>query len=331
MRNAIGLWLPEFWQRRGAMNRLLWPVSGLYAVVADARRRAYRRGWLKSVRLPAFVVVVGNLTAGGAGKTPLVIRLAEAFRDIGCRPGVVSRGYGGRTARAPRRVVPDSDPLEVGDEPALIARRTGMPVVVCARRADAARELIERLRCDVIIADDGLQHYALARDVEIAVVDGTTRLGNGWRLPAGPLRESPDRLTTVDFVVCNGGPAGPGESAMALVPTALCRVRDFSAVGSVSDLRGLRVHAVAGIGRPGRFFATLRDLGAETIEHPFPDHHRFTAADLDFHDDLPVVMTEKDAVKCNGFAGPRCLFLRVDARIESGFLERLINRQTSHA
>lgn len=326
MISSLGLRLPAFWRRRGALNRLLWPAAALYAGVAAARRLAYRRGPLTAERLPVPVLVVGNLTVGGAGKTPLAIRLVEILRDIGCRPGVVSRGYGGLPSRHPRLVTPQDDPRIVGDEPLLIARRTRSPVAVCARRVAAAQLLIERAGCTLIVADDGLQHYALARDVEIAVVDGETRLGNGWCLPAGPLREPPGRLHEADFVVCHGGRAGPGETLMTLTPTGLCRVSDFGAEGTPADLRGRRVHAVAGIGRPERFFATLRELGAQLIEHPFPDHHRFTAADLDFADGLPVVMTEKDAVKCSGFADARCLFLRVDARIEADFVERLVNR-----
>jgi tetraacyldisaccharide 4'-kinase len=326
MKNTLALRLPEFWQRRGVFNRLLWPASLLYACASTARRGAYRRGWLHAEHPPVPVLVVGNLTVGGAGKTPLVIRLVEIFRDIGCRPGVVSRGYGGLAVREPRLVGPESNPFEMGDEPVLIARRTGMPVAVCASRNAAARLLIGQQGCNLIIADDGLQHYALARDVEIAVLDGETRLGNGWCLPAGPLRETPHRLGEVGFVVCNGGQAGRGETKMTLAATALCRVSDFQADGELSELRGCSVHAVAGIGRPGRFFSTLRELGAQLIEHPFADHHRFTAADLNFQDDLPVVMTEKDAVKCSGFAGPRHLYLRVDARLESDFVETLVNR-----
>lgn len=281
---------PPWWTR---------PLAALYGGASAARRTLYRRGWLHSERLPVPVIVIGNIVAGGTGKTPLTIALVEALRVRGYRPGVVSRGYGG-SASAALLLDARPDPSVTGDEPALIKLRTGASVAIGARRVDAARLLVSE-GVDVIIADDGLQHYALARDVEICVVDGVRRLGNRRLLPAGPLREPESRLCTVDFVICNGGEVHEGEIPMRLVPgDAVNLARPETS--PLASFAGRRVHAVAGIGHPPRFFEMLRAGNIEVIEHPFPDHHRHLAPDLDFGDGLPVLMTEKDAVKCRAFA-----------------------------
>lgn len=310
----------RLWYRPHPARWLLWPLSQLFAAVAGLRRLGYRRGWLRSERLPVPVMVVGNITAGGTGKTPLVIWLVEQLRARGWRPGIVSRGYGGRSKHWPREVGADSNPAEVGDEPVLLARRLGCPVVVGPRRIEAARSLLAHHDVNVVVADDGLQHYALQRDVEIAVIDGARGLGNGMRLPAGPLREAPSRLNEVDLVVING--ADGAGLRMDLLPHALVRL-DGSETRPLADFAGRTVHAVAGIGNPGRFFAALRAAGLKILPRAFPDHHLYRAEDLIFADNAEVVMTEKDAVKCRGFAGPRHWYLQVRARLEPAVSARL--------
>lgn len=266
------------------------------------RRWLYRRRVLRSTRLPVPVFVIGNITVGGTGKTPLVLWLANFLARQGHRPGIIARGYGGRGRIRPQAVRPDADPAEVGDEPLLLARRSKSPVVVGPDRPRAAAFLIQHYNCDVILSDDGLQHYALRRDLEIAVVDGARRFGNGRCLPAGPLRETEDRLRTVDACIAQGT-ARAGEWAMKLVATGFHRLDQPQTVVAPSEFSGRRVHAIAGIAHPARFFGHLRQLGLEVIEHPFPDHHAFQAKDLRFDDDLNVIMTEKDAVKCERLAG----------------------------
>jgi tetraacyldisaccharide 4'-kinase len=295
---ALADTLAAGWYGQGRLPWWCRPLAALYGAVVRLRRFGYRRGWLRSEKLPVPVIVVGNLTVGGTGKTPLTIALAEALRARGRRPGVVSRGYGG-SRREPLLLGERPVAAEVGDEPCLI-RASGVPVAVGRDRPAAARLLLEA-GCDVLLADDGLQHYRLARDVEICVIDGARRFGNGRLLPLGPLREPLSRLRGVDFRVCNGGDAGDGEVPMRLeggVARALADGREQP----LAALRGQRVHAVAGIGHPRRFFDSLRAQGIEVIEHPFADHHAFAPAELAFGDDLPLLMTAKDAVKCRGFA-----------------------------
>ena len=304
------------------------PVAALYGAIAGLRRAFYRRGWKRNERLPVPVIVVGNIVAGGAGKTPLVIALVELLRERGFKPGVVSRGHGG-SARSPRLLEEDPDPRVGGDEPALIKQRTGVPVAVGRDRPGAARLLLDA-GVDVVIADDGLQHYALARDIEICVVDGGRRFGNARLLPAGPLREPLSRMQMVDFVICNGGEPRAGEIAMRL------QVEDAVALGGPSSTRALRsfagrrVHAVAGIGNPARFFAMLRQHGIEAIEHAFADHHAYAAPELEFGDGLPLLMTEKDAVKCRAFARADWWAVPVRALLPAGFpasvSEKLVRR-----
>lgn len=285
----------------------------VFCALAGWRRRryAYRN---RRRCLPTPVIVVGNISVGGNGKTPLVIYLVERLRANGRAPGIVSRGYGGR-ANTPQAVSPDSDPRQVGDEAVLLAGRCRCPVVVGKDRVAAAQALLLDYACDVVVADDGLQHYALARDIEIAVIDGQRRFGNGFCLPAGPLREPPRRLREVDWVVGNGS-AKAGEILMTLHAEHAHRLSEAK---ESRALRGFRVpvHAIAGIGNPQRFFTTLREHGLTLYEHPFPDHHRFSAGDLDFGDDLPILMTEKDAVKCRPWASERCWYVPVCARLDA--------------
>lgn len=304
------------------------PVAGFYGGVAGLRRDGYRRGWLRSTRLPVPVIVIGNLTVGGAGKTPLVIALVEVLRARGLNPGVVSRGYGGET-RSPRLVGVNPDPVQSGDEPALIRLRTSAPVAIGADRPAAARLLLDQ-GVNVIVADDGLQHYALARDVEICVVDGERRFGNGRLLPAGPLREPLTRLRDVDFIVCNGGEPRVGEIAMRLQLNDVVSLQAPTQHEFLTHFVGGRVHAVAGIGNPARFFDAVRAQGIEVIEHPFPDHHRFTQADFIFDDGLPVLMTEKDAVKCRAFAKPNWWSVPTSAELPASFFDVIIQRIAPH-
>lgn len=305
------------------------PVAALYGGISRLRRTVYRLGMLKSTRMPVPVIVVGNLVAGGAGKTPLTIALVENLRAKGFKPGVASRGYGG-TAAGPVLLEASPDPTVVGDEPSLIAMRTGVPVAIGADRTAAVRLLLEQ-GVDVIVTDDGLQHYALARDIEICVVDGVRRFGNGRLLPAGPLREPLSRLRHVDFVVCNGGAAHGHEILMQLAPADAVAVDEPSRRRPLSAFTGQRVHAVAGIGNPARFFTLLREAGIEVIEHAFPDHHRYAAHDLAFADDLPVMMTEKDAVKCRGFAIRGWWSVPVTAQLPSTFRDAVVTRVLARA
>ncbi|WP_114240011.1 tetraacyldisaccharide 4'-kinase [Dyella sp. C9] len=307
------------WYGKGRVPWWTAPLAGLYRGVSALRRALYRRGVLRSARLPVPVVVVGNLTAGGTGKTPVTIAVAEALRKRGYRPGVVSRGYGG-TRKEPLLLGVAPDPAEVGDEPCLI-RASGVPVAVGRDRPAAARLLIEA-GCDVVIADDGLQHYALARDVEICVIDGVRRFGNGRLLPAGPLREPMSRLQEVDFRICNGGAVGPGDVPMQLRGGTVRALLDDH-VKPLADFVGQTVHAVAAIGHPLRFFASLRSQGLQVVEHPFPDHHAFVAGDLDFGDCKPVLMTEKDAVKCRAFAQAHWWSVPVRAMLPPEFFDAL--------
>jgi tetraacyldisaccharide 4'-kinase len=290
--------VPDFWLHGGWLSILLSPLTALYATAVRLRRAAYRFGVLRAVRLPVPVIVVGNLFVGGSGKTPLVLWLVEELQRRGYRPGVVMRGYGSRRQDSPRLVDASASAEEVGDEALLVARRGQCPVAISARRPEAARLLADRFTVDVIVSDDGLQHYRLGRDIEIAVIDADRELGNGHCLPMGPLREPPSRLRSVDLVVYNGSGSGERPCRFELVPRAPRPV--CPSESGPEPKAGGTVHAVAGIGNPDRFFATVKKMGFGVIPHPFPDHHRFRANDLRFGDSAPVLMTEKDAVKCTG-------------------------------
>jgi len=312
------------WQSRGAIAWLLWPASLVFAVVVWVRRIFYRLKIFGSTHPGIPVIVVGNLTAGGSGKTPLVLRIAELLKERGWKPGIVSRGYGG-SARQPREATIASDPAEVGDEPMLLARRSGCPVWVAPDRVAACRALREQHpECDVIVTDDGLQHYALRRDVEVCVVDARG-FGNGFLQPAGPLREPPSRLRSVDAVVVHGESPTPGYR-MTLEGDQLVRMTDARALRAAKSFAGQRVHAVAGIGDPKRFFLQLARFGIKVVPHPFPDHHPFRAEDFAFGDADPVVMTEKDAVKCKRFAQAHFWIFPVSASLDPAFERRLLEK-----
>lgn len=299
-----------------------WPLMMLYSGVVRLRGWLYRSGVLRSVRLPVPVVVIGNLSVGGTGKTPLTIAVVEALRARGYRPGVVSRGHGG-SQREPLLLDDVPDPARVGDEPCLI-HAGGVPVAVGRDRPAAARLLLDA-DCNVLVADDGLQHYGLARDVEICVIDGARRFGNRRLLPAGPLREPMGRLQRVDLRVCNGGVAETGEYLMQLRGGNVVALDDGRRQ-TLASFSGQRAHAVAAIGNPQRFFDSLRVAGIDVIEHAFADHHQFAAADLAFADELPVLMTDKDAVKCQRFAQPHWWRVPVRAELPSAFVDALVQR-----
>ena len=322
-RARLEAWLNRRWYGRRPIWWLL-PLAGLYALATWLRRVLTRR-----VRVGVPVVVVGNLTAGGSGKTPVVIALCEALAAAGHRPGVVSRGYGARVPGI--RVLRDGDSADaVGDEPALIARRGGWPVAIGADRVRTARALLEaRPDIDVIVSDDGLQHYRLARAAEIVVVDGARGFGNGARIPAGPMREGPGRLARADAVLVHGKDIGIDAQKFRLVPGDAVALDGSGATRPLASFRGQRVNAVAGIGDPRRFFNQLARLGIFVNPRLFPDHHRYARHELEFGDGLPVLMTEKDAVKCAAFAAPDRWFVPIAAELPDAVIAAVRRRLTT--
>lgn len=323
-------WVNKVWYGDSRAFLVLLPLSWLYGWISALRRFLYRSGVLRSVRMGLPVIIVGNLSTGGTGKTPITIWLVNELRSRGFRPGVVSRGYRGTVGRSPLLVMPHSDPAIVGDEPVLIAKRCGCPVAVHPDRVSAAH-MLKGQDVDVIVADDGLQHYRLQRDFEIAVVDAERGFGNGRLLPAGPLREPLSRLQRVDRIVVNGKDSAktiPGlpHAAVAgfrLRASVLARL-DGKQTLPLDTLAGSRVHAVAAIGNPGRFFQMLTDFGIDVIPHPLPDHAGIVAGDLAFGDDTRVVMTEKDAVKCRYLAPQKLWYVPVDVdMVDSTWLDQI--------
>lgn len=331
-------WIERHWYRITLLHALLYPLSLVFRAAVALRRSLYRAGILPVAKLPVPVVVVGNISVGGTGKTPIVLWLADFLLGRGRRPGIVGRGYGGKSG-APQPVTTASDPAVCGDEMVLLAQRCNAPVWIGSDRTAAARALLAaHPGCDVIVSDDGLQHYGLARDIEIAVIDGARGFGNGFMLPAGPLRESPARLASVDTVIVN---TTAHEAALKLDARA---VFTMSLQGSTfhnllnpehqsgpEPFRGRTVHAVAGIGNPGRFFEHLQRLGITFTAHPFPDHHAFSAADVACAGADFIVMTEKDAVKCRQFATENYWVLRVDAEVDPAFGELVWRKVREHS
>lgn len=324
-------WLQSRWYGQRDPGLLLSGLERLFRKAVTLRQAAYRGGKMPIERLPVPVIVVGNLTVGGTGKTPLTLWLADFLKYHGYHPGIVSRGYGGRKQRRPLIVGPDTSPEDAGDEPVLMARHAGCPVCVFPQRAEAARALLAVTDCNLILADDGLQHYALGRDIEIAVVDGVRGFGNGHCLPAGPLREPPERLGSVDLVVHSGtGPAG--SIVMTLAGDTAVNLLDPVQRRPLASFAGRKVQAIAGIGYPQRFFEHLRERGLTLEARAFPDHHAYRRDDLAFAGTAPLLMTEKDAVKCQGFAAPHFWYVPVAARLPVGFGEQLLTqlRTTTH-
>ncbi len=317
--------IERIWSGRSPLWLLLWPLSLIYGAVSCLIRLSYQRGWRKSWRAPVPVVVVGNLTVGGNGKTPVAIWLVQALQRRGLKVGVVSRGYGGKAERYPLLVNGDTSTEQAGDEPVLIAQRSGAPVAVATKRRAAIEALLASQPLDLIITDDGLQHYALQRDREIVLVDGTRRFGNGWWLPAGPMRERASRLQQVDAVIVNGGDAQPNEIAMTLRPGEAVNLQTRQTM-PISALK--KVVAMAGIGYPPRFFATLKQHGVMPVsEIAFADHHAYSQEELArlLTDRQILLMTEKDAVKCRRFAQTEWWYLPVEAELSGSAVAPLLD------
>lgn len=316
--------IEKIWSGQSRLWLLLLPLAALYGLVSTLIRLSYRLGWRKAWRAPVPVVVVGNLTAGGNGKTPVVVWLVEQLQQRGIRVGVVSRGYGGKAQRYPLVLDAQTSSEQAGDEPVLIYQRTGAAVAVSPMRSEAIQALLEQQPPQIIITDDGLQHYALARDREIVVVDGVRRFGNGWWLPAGPMRERASRLREVDAVITNGGTPKSGEIAMQLVPSQAVNLL----TGEKRDVASFReVVAMAGIGHPPRFFATLESLGVTPVKTlSLADHQALTHAQVAAfaRPDQTLMMTEKDAVKCRPFAQQNWWYLPVEAQLGSPAAEKLL-------
>lgn len=335
-------WLEQqilcMWYGRPLLAYLFVPCSLLFYCIIFLRRLFYKKRFSTVEQFAVPIIVVGNITVGGTGKTPLVIALVKFLREQGYKPAVISRGYGGTAGTIPQAVTADSDPVIAGDEPVLIARRQHCPVIVAADRRAAVKALLADTDCNIIISDDGLQHYALTRDIEIAVVDAERQLGNKLLLPAGPLREPASRLQEADFIVLTHTTAQPPRTtlqhpaifAMELSADALVNLHNPQQCLEIAALAEQPVYAVAGIGNPSRFFNLLRSYGLIIREYVFPDHHAFTAADFSF---IPpnaiVIMTEKDAVKCKKFAQDNFWFLPVKAEVPAALKESLLKKLNS--
>ncbi len=317
-------YLLKSWTKPNALTGILRPFSSVYRGVFALRKTAFERGMFDCYRAPVPVVIVGNLTVGGTGKTPLVVYLVEQLKERGFSPGVISRGYSGDSPSYPLLVKADTSVEESGDEPALIVRRTNVPMAVGPDRRASIEMLLREYQIDLIISDDGLQHLALERDVEICMIDDTSEQQNDNLLPAGPYREPLSRLMSVDFIVRHGGDVGNAENqfSMHLKPNKPMAVNPQNE--SVFP-EGSHLQAVAGIGNPQRFFDTCQTLGYSITPHSFADHHHFSLNDISFSG-KPVLMTEKDAVKCNDIAANHHWYLPVDAVIGEGFADAVANK-----
>jgi len=310
------------WYKDIYIATLLIVFTMLFIDVSRFRRFLYQKGFLKSTRLSCPVIIVGNISVGGTGKTPLVMALADYLTQAGYRPGIISRGYGGKNKEAVL-VTEHSTPQEVGDEAVLMAKRTACPVAVAVERVKAAELLREKTGCNLILSDDGLQHYALQRDIEIVVLDGQRRFGNNNCLPGGPLREPLERLHEVNFIVVNGTPEQEREIPMTVLAENAINLKT-NAQKPLSDFIGKPCHAIAGIGNPSRFFELLVTHGLTTENHPFPDHHVFKAKQLQFKNGFPVLMTEKDAVKCTEFASENHWVVPISVHLPETFFSQLL-------
>lgn len=324
MNKLFTKWANTIWYKEFFIGTWLSPFSFLYMDVVRFRRWQYKTGRKTVTKVSVPVIIVGNLTVGGTGKTPLVIYLVKQLQAQGFKPGVISRGYGGESETWPQRVTTNSPVNVVGDEPVIIAEQTQCPVAVGPIRVDAAKLLIEEAGCDVILSDDGLQHYALARDIEIIVIDGERRFGNNYCLPAGPLREPQERKFEADFVICNGGEAEEDETLMQLEGDIAINLHNGEEK-SLYEFGQLNCHALAGIGNPQRFFKHLGKYHIRSSFDEFPDHHVFTESDIAHKKADAIFMTEKDAVKCKSFVTGKHWFVPVQAKLPDNFMGQLIS------
>lgn len=305
------------WYKNAFLGWLLWPLSLIYQLITSIRRFYLRK--FKQTQFPIPVIVIGNLTVGGVGKTPLVLAIAAKLKEKGLNVGIVSRGYKAKVETFPHEVSINESAALVGDEPFLLAKNAACPVVIAPNRVEAVQYLLNKYKPDIILSDDGLQHYALGRTIEVLVIDGIRGLGNQLCLPAGPLREAKNRLKKTDFLVVNQG-QWPGAFAMELQPGNLKHLKS-GATQEIKDLV-LPLAAVAGIGHPERFFNTLEKLQLNFAKYPFKDHHHFCRDELQFKE-KSVIMTEKDAVKCSSFAEDSWYFLPVEAKLSDSFWQAL--------
>lgn len=313
MKSLVESWYSNCW-----WSSLLWPLEKLFSILIKTRKWLYSHKIFKTYKLNVPVVVVGNITVGGTGKTPLVIYLAKILQEKGYRPGIVSRGYRGKT-KAVVVVSPQSDPHLVGDEAVLISKRTRCPMVVSKNRVSGAKYLERYHKVDIILSDDGLQHYALHRDLEIVVIDGKRRFGNERLLPSGPLREPISRLETVDIRVCNGEVDSALEYSMCYKFGKIYSLSYPDKTLPIDYFKKITVHAIAGIGNPQRFFDQLESEDIKIIQHPFPDHYVYNHMDISFIDSKPVLLTEKDAVKCKKFSNTKHWVVTIDAKLDQEF------------
>lgn len=323
MKKGFARWFQDAWYKEMYISSIFMPISMLYADFIRFRSFLYRIGVLGKTKLPATVIIIGNITVGGTGKTPLILWLARFLREEGYKPGIVSRGYGGNAEIWPQWVDNQSTVEQIGDEAVLIAKRSDCPISVGPERAKAAQLLLDKTDCNIIISDDGLQHYALERDIEVAVIDGERRFGNGYMLPCGPLREPVERLQTVDLLIINGIAEEDNEFSM--------EIKGDIAVNLVTKEEKLLTdfalspcHALAGIGNPKRFFDLLERQKISIDCHAFQDHHQFIAEDITFDDDKPVLMTEKDMIKCPAFATEKHWYVPIKVFPQEEFIDKLL-------
>lgn len=323
--------LVNYWYNKNPLLFLLLPLSYLYQFFFLLHKLTYSLGFRKRFSSPKPVIVIGNITVGGTGKTPLTIALAKILSAHGYKPGIVSRGYKGKMKHYPGWVTNHSDPTLFGDEPVLIASQTNCPVVVAPKRADAIKTLLKNTDCDVILSDDGIQHHALKKDIQIVIVDGLRKFGNGWCLPAGPLREPIKKLSKVDFIVYNDN-APTHKYYLSQQPAEIYNLFDNQRKLTSSDYLNRTIYAVAAIGHPERFFNSLRKMGFTIETRSFPDHHQFIPEDFGFiKDNDLVIMTEKDAIKCQKIARRNLWVLPLKVEVNRGFIEDFLTKLRKHS
>ena len=321
---ASSRFVVDSWYKKSLWLYLLYPFSLIFSYLTSRRRRKFLKNKISAYSAEIPIVVVGNLTIGGTGKTPLVKYIATELSNKGYKPGIVSRGYGGRFKET-LQVTDQTSVKETGDE-ALILAKLNFPFYIDKNRVRAVKNLVANHDCDIIISDDGLQHYQMGRNIEIAVIDGKRRFGNNLTFPAGPLRESKKRLESVDFIINNSGPTEEGEYLMNISPSKFVHLKSGKSYTVENWPMHNQVHAVAGLGNPGRFFDLLDKLGFDLIRHPYPDHHNFSSSDIFYLDHLPIVMTEKDASKCKDFDNNKIWYLTIDADVNNKFIDELDNK-----